>query len=397
MADSTRRSLSLAIAANICGLAAHTTYMYYLAPIALREGGIVGKDAIAFSLVAVAMGLAVVPAGRLADRIPRRRVMRIGLALLGLSYVALLVEPSLAAILGGVVASGVGLAFLFVSFGSYVADLLASSERSKAYGAAGALGVLASAAGPALAALTLRLAPAQGLRVNALLFAVTAAIGIALTWSLPTARGHGASSERGSARDTFRTATPLMALYLVQGAGYGMTAPYFTVYFLDHVGMARDAWGYALAAGTLASAAGSFFAGRLIATFSASRVMLGGQAMLLLSCSLFLFPLPTAALLVGFFGRSLFSTTTGPGVSTLLMERARPERRAEAQSYTSVGWNAGWAIGAALGGWTLARYGGAAFAIGGTLGLAGVAVGVALLRATAAERTAPPTAPSAKR
>lgn len=376
------RALAIAIGANVLGITAHTTYMYYLAPIALREGGIVGRDALAFSLVAVAMGLAVVPAGRLADRVPRRRVMRAGLALLGLSYLALLPTPTLPVILGGVVLSGVGLALLFVSFNSYVADLLSGSARGRAYGKAGALSVLASAAGPFVAATTLRFAPDAlvGLRANAALFGLGAFVGIALTWALPSMRAQQAPAERGSARETLRVAAPLMALYAVQGLAYGMTAPYFTVYFLDHVRLPRDAWGYVLAAGTLASAVGSFFAGRALARHAPPRVMLAGQVGLLLSCALLAFPVPVALLVVGFLGRSLFSTTTGPSVNVLLMARAVPARRAEAQSYSSLAWNAGWAVGATLGAVALVRLDGRAFVVGATLGLLGVALGVALLR-----------------
>jgi predicted MFS family arabinose efflux permease len=58
--------------------------------------------------------------------------------------------------------------------------------------------------------------------------------------------------------------------------------------------------------------------------------------------------------------------------------------RAQAQGFGSLAWNAGWATGGAVGGALLATLGGGAFAFGGALGLAGVAVGLWMLRPRAA-------------
>lgn len=375
----TLRSLAVAIAANVLGLTAHSTYMYYLAPIALREGGF-DADALIFSLVAVSMGLAVVPAGRLADRIPRRYVMRIGLALLGLAYVGVVLPPSREAVVAGTVATGVGLALLFVSFQSYVADLLHASRRGVAYGRAGALGVLASAAGPFFAAVVFRGVddPRLALQVNGALFALAAFAGILLTLALPSVRAP-APKERGRWREAARAAAPAAVVYLFMGAGYGMTAPYFTVYFLDHLRYASEHWGYLLAMGTVMSAVGSILAGRLGRRVEPMRVALLGMAGLLASSVLFALPLPALLFAAGFLGRSLFSTTVGPVISASVMARAHPNRRAEAQSYSSLAWNAGWAVGGAVGGALLLRLGGALFPLGGALALAGVALGMLVL------------------
>lgn len=379
----TRRSLAIATAANVLGLTAHATYMYYLAPIALRAGGILGRDAWLFSGVAVAMGLCVIPAGRLVDRIPRRYGIRAGLLLMAASYLALLPAPSFTLLMLGTFASGAGLALLFVAFQSYVADLLSERERSRAYGRAGAVGILATAAGPFLAALLLRAADddIMGLRANAALFGLAGLAGIALTLALPSVRADRAEPEaRGSWREMLGAAFPVALVYLFMGAGYGMTAPYFTVYFLDEIGFANDAWGYLLAAGTLAAAVGSLLAGNLGRRGDFKMVALAGQAGLFLSCLLFAFPVGILVLGLAFLGRSLFSSTTAPGMGAVLMGRARPGRRAEAQAYVSLAWNVGWAAGAGIGGALLAAKGGAAFVLGAAFSLAGVALGIAFLR-----------------
>lgn len=380
-----RKHLALATTANTLGITAHMTYMYYLAPLALRHAGVAGRDAVIFSLVAVAMGLAVIPAGRLADRHPRRRVHRAGLLLLAASYAGLLV-PGLASVALGTIASGIGLALLFVSFQSYIADLLDGSDRAVAYGRAGALAILASAAGPFLAALLLRAIPdpTLALRANALLFAAAGATGALLTLALPSTRTPPQEpAERGRWHHAARAAAPIAILYLFMGAGYGMTAPYFTVYFLDHVGLAPETWGYLLAAGTIASAAGSTLAGSLARRIASAHVATAGMTGLLLASLVFAYPAPALALALGFLARSFFSTTVAPGMSATMMARARLARRAETQAYGSLAWNIGWATGAAAGGVVLARAGGSAFPLGAAIALAGVTIGAAMLRARA--------------
>ena len=382
MAEPARKHLLVATIANTLGITAHMTYMYYLAPIALRAGGLAG-DAIIFSLVAVAMGVAVVPAGRLADSIPRRHVLRIGLALLAAAYVGVALPPALWAIAAGTVASGVGLAFLFVSFQSYVADILAAEQRGVAYGRAGAYAVLASAAGPFLAALVFRATSSDltGLRINAGIFALGGVAAIVLTMTLPSVRAPAhAPAERGRWTEAAKAAAPIAVLYVFMGAGYGMTAPYFTVYFLDHAGLAKDMWGYLLAAGTVASALGSLAAGELTRSADARRIAVLGMLGMLAASLVFLFPLGIAWLAVGFLGRSLFSTTVAPGMNAAMMSRARLARRAETQAYGSLAWNVGWATGGAAGGALLVAFGGALFPLGAGLALVGVAIGVTMLR-----------------
>lgn len=377
-----RRALLLATTAYVVGQSAHTTFMYDLVPLATRASGLERFDAWLFSGIAVAMGLAVVPAGRLADRVPRRRVLRAGLALLGLAYAALLLPPSLPAFLAGTAATGVGLALSFVSFNSYVADLLAGPQRGAAYGRTVALSVLAGAAGPVLAALVLRVVGdgLPGIRVCAALFGMVTLAALALTWGLPSAR-----QPREPARRADRKAVmPVMVLYVLMGAGYGMTAPYFAVYFLDHAGLGGEAWGYALGAGTALAAVGSFLAGRVAARTEPRLVAVAGQAGLLAASLLFLLP---AGLLhaAGYLGRSLFASTTAPVVTAALMARVRDDVRAESHGYSSLAWNAGWACGALAGGVLLATLGGALFPLGAVLAFAGVASGVLLMRRQGAE------------
>lgn len=379
-----RRALRRATAAYVLGTMAHITFIFYLAPIALRSAGIVGRDAWVFSGTAVAMMLTVLPAGWLADRFPRRAVLRAGLAFLGLSYVPLLVPVSFPGILLSTALTGIGLALLFVSFNAYVADLLARAQVSVAFGTTGALSILASALGPFVAALVFRFAPGEAiaLRANAALFVLGALVGILLTFGLPKARHDGAGAspaQEAGWRGDARTVAPIALLYVLMGAGYGMILPYFVVFFLDHVGLADDVWGLVLAAATLASALGSLLAGRLGRERPAT-VAVASQALHAGFACAFLLPLAAPLLAAAYVTRHFLSTGVAPIVNAVLMARVRPEARARAQGFASFAWNAGWSCGAAAGGILLARLGGAVFALGAGLALAGVSAGFFLLR-----------------
>lgn len=387
-----RRALALSTAAYVLGMTAHTTFIFYLAPVALRAAGVLGRDAWVFSGTAVATMLAVLPAGRLADAHPRRRVLRAGLALLAASYAALLLVPGFPGVLLATACSGSGLAFLSVSFTSYVADLLSRGEVSSAYGVSSALAIVANALGPFLGSLVFRAAPAEALalRLNALLFGMGALAGVLLTFALPSARAPAADGPRAEAGgwEDARAALPVVLMYVLMGAGYGMSLPYFSVFFLDELGLAPSAWGLVLAAATLAGAAGSVAAGRM-GRGRPLGTLLGSQGLHVAACLAFLFPWGALALGLAYVARHLFAAGAAPIANALLATRARPEGRARAQAYASLAWNLGWTLGAAAGGLLLARMGGALFPLGALLGVAGCALAALVLTRDAARPASP--------
>jgi len=373
------RAFWTATAAYVTGWTAHTTFIFYLAPIALRLAGDEGHDAWVFTGTALASMLAVLPAGRLTDRVPRRRVLRGALALLAASYAPLLIAPpTLAGVLLATALTGAGLGFLFVSFNAYVPDLLAERHAGSAYGHAAAWSVLASAAGPAIAATAFRLAPdLPGLRSNAGFFAAAALVGLALTFRLPHAARHD-KGLRPPLRAELPYLVPAVVAYGLVGMGYGMTLPYFTVHFLDHVRVPKETWGYALAVGTFATALGSMAAGSVARRGASERVLAGAQFFLFLASVAFAFPLAAPLLLVAFVARSVFGSTTAPVVNTILASRVHEDARGRAQGVGSLAWNVGWATGAAAGGLLLAPLGGALFPVGGGLAFVGSALAAVL-------------------
>ncbi|MFA5862158.1 MAG: MFS transporter [Candidatus Thermoplasmatota archaeon] len=377
-----RATLIVATIAYVLGITAQNTYLFFVAPIALAQHGAQTWGPLVFAGSALATMLAVVPAGQLADRYPRRRVMRAGLALLALAYVPVLLDAS--APRGEIIASilsGTGLALLIVSFNSYVADLLAASEMSSAYGRAGAVAILGSASGPFVGALVFHLAPtpAIGLVVCCVLFGLAGVGGMLLSLALPTQARLAADDV--PARPAAKS--PVLAvsfLYVLVGVSFGLTTPYFAQYFLEWLSFSPESWGYLLAAGTVASAGAFLVSGALGRRFPMTKLLLGGQALAALATLPFLLPLAAVALGATYVARTFLANGFSPLINALMMSRVPASRRGVAQGWTSAAWNAGWAVGALAGGALLARWGGGAFVAGGTIGLIGAVVGVTMLR-----------------
>ncbi|MEA3199884.1 MAG: Transrane secretion effector [Thermoplasmata archaeon] len=375
-----KRALAFATAAYVLGIIAQGTWLFDLAPLNLRAVGVVGADAWVFAASALSTMVCVVPAGLLADRVPRRHVMRAGLALLAVSYAPLLAPPSLATTVLTSALSGAGLALLATSFNSYVADLLHGASMAKGYGATGALSVLASALGPLAAAQLFASAPdlATGLRWNALLFAAVALTGAALTWPLPTARPPTSRARLAGSRFRLDGAiVPVAALYVFAGFSFGITTPYFAVRFLD-LGTTPDQWGLALGLATAAGALGFWLAGRLAARWPAGPLLVASQALAALALLPFLWTNALAPLLVGFVLRYVFASAIAPLANTMMMGRVDPGGRGFAQGFASMTWNAGWSAGALAGGPLLSSWGGALFPAGAAVAVAGALVALAL-------------------
>lgn len=378
-------AVPVAMAAYVLGWAAHMTLPYYLAPIELRLAGAQGLDLWVFAAVSLASMAAVLPAGRLADRYPRRRVMRAGYAMLALSYLPLLwPTPSFWAPLLGAALAGAGLVAVVVAFNAYIADLTHSGGISTAYGRTSALSTLAGAIGPFAAAGVFRLVGDDllALRMSAVVFGLAGVAAFLLTFLLPPAPSPSAPLGHGL-RDAWRrergTIRPVAWMYVVMGAGFGMTFPYFAVHFLDELATPNAQWGVLLGIGTVASALGAMAAGRLATRWPKLLVTLLPQALVFLALLAFLFPLPFLVLAGAFVARSLLSNTLAPVVNGEMMTRVAPGSRARVQAWASLAWNAGWTAGSIGGGLLFARLHGAVFPLGAAIALLGAAWGMRLL------------------
>lgn len=375
------RAFAVATAAYVLGILAQNSWLFFLAPVSLRAVGAESAAPWTFAASAAATMLAVVPAGKLADRVPRRWVFRGGLGLLALSYVPVALGPDVGLGIAASLVSGTGLALLFVSFQSYVADLLADGDMAGAYGRSGALAILGSAAGPFAGALVFDALGDEvaSIRACAALYAACALVALALTMWLPPVRTPSSPPAVARPRGAPRTVVAVGVLYLFLGASFGLAMPYFSVYFLEDLDFTSAGWGLLLALSTVASATGFYLAGRLGRDRPVRPLLLGGQLATLFVSVAFVLPLGALALGAAYVARTLVGNAFAPFMNALMMRDVPAHERGAAQGWVSLTWNLGWTAGALGGGALLARLDGALFALAAALGLVGSLLALASL------------------
>lgn len=367
---------------------AHTTFLLFLAPIALRRAGGGAEASFVFAASALAMLVAVVPAGWVADRHPRRQVMHAGLVLLSACFLSLILPMAgTNGILLASILAGAGLALLVVPFFAYVADVLDASALPRAYGMVGTLAVLGAAGGPLAGAAIFHLAPDEGAGIAMMAWGLALLCLLAgwLTVALPHATRAVSLAEPTApiGRAPLRTLVGFSLLFGFIGLSFGLTLPYFALYFLGHEGLTNEAWGILLGVGTAASALALLGAGKFGTRYTTSRFLIGSQGAAAVAALAFIFPLPAGILAAAYVGRTFFAGAYSPIVNASLMEQMPPSARGRAHGWTSLAWNVGWGIGALAGAGILAKYGGILFTLGALAGLVGTLLSVTMIRSQA--------------
>ena len=401
------RSLVLPTLGYVLGVATQTTFVFFLAPAYARAHDLGSLELFAFAGSAIATMLVGIPAGRLSDKVPRRRAMRLGWSMeAGAAAWLVFAPPSTLTLVLAAAGIGGGLGFGYTAFQSYVADVIAAGSLANGYGLTSAFAFLGSAAGPLLGAVTLGTlgSGADGVRVLAAMLAAGAAIGALATLALPTMRRQetvrGVPATAGflaavvqsfdprprltplranAAEDERRSIRAYAVVFALLGFGYGATAPWFGPRLLDAFAMPTASWGALLGWSTALAAIGIYFAG-----------VVGRRVENTLRFALTT-NLLTAAMLVGFalapgigvaavffLGRQLFGNMTGPVLSTGLMLEVSEETRGESFGMMNVAWNLPWALGAAVGGLLLAGFGAWLFVLGAAFLAVGPLAGLAL-------------------
>lgn len=145
--------------------------------------------------------------GRLSDRLGRRPVLLVGLALSALAYVVFGYADSLWLLLLSRLAQGVGAGTVSVVF-AYISDAVAPARRAQSIGWVTAATSLAAMIGPSLGSFTVRLSPAAPGLVTAGLCGVA----IVLAWLRLPEPG----AERGRGGDDRRPPPPPLVRSLVE-------------------------------------------------------------------------------------------------------------------------------------------------------------------------------------
>lgn len=389
----TKAALRFALSAYLLTVIAQTTFIYFLAPLALHRGDMIVAATLVFAVSAGATILAVVPAGRYCDHRPRRDGLRLGFLLIGVGYIAFVVAPLAVPnllVTAGLVGAGLGVSV--ISFNSYIADLMAEEGRRRAYGRSGAASVLASAIGPLVAAAVVALLPdpATDLRVAGLLVLGGQFVAFLLTMPLHPVRTHETPAAFNPNPPGESALKAIFVLNLLTGLGIGMTAPYYAVHFLSGLGVPGSQWGYILAAATVAGAAGIFVAGRVVDLLNARSVVIGGQGLHLLATLAFLAPGPTLLLASAYMARTMFANAVSPVTNTVLMSRTAAAVRGRSMGWTSLALNVGWGVGTVVGGLLYPSLGGRLFPLGAAFAVLGAVAGFAVLEKRFLARPARP-------
>jgi MFS family permease len=303
-------------------------------------------------LLAVTAGVA--GAGRLGDRLGRRRLLLGGLALFTLASLLCAAAPSLSVLILARIGQGFGAAAMMALAMATAMDA-APEKTGSALGLLGAMSAAGTALGPALGGLLIALGGWRALFV-------LCAVGAAAAWLLAlrqlpaaTPRVRRSTGQRG-APARLRVRDPQLASGLIAGALAAsvvmaalVVGPFYLTYGL-HQDAARV--GLILSIGPVVAALAGVPAGRLTDRFGAAKVGAGGLGLMAGGCAaLALLPLslgvpgyvmPIAATTLGF---ALFQTAN----NSLVMGRAPGAQRGSAAGLLTLFRNAGLIAGASGG------------------------------------------------
>lgn len=199
-----------------------TTVLYVAFPAISRSFADVSTAELSWVLNAytVLFGALLVPAGRLADRIGRRRTFLVGVALFTLASLVCGIAPNAPALIAARAGQAVGAALLLPSSLALVLAAFARERRAVAVGIWGAVGALSAAIGPSLGSLVV---DTIGWRV---VFYLNLPVGVAALAFTRRAIRESRDPTAGPlphplAIATLATAVGALALAIVQGDAWG--------------------------------------------------------------------------------------------------------------------------------------------------------------------------------
>ncbi len=333
--------------------------------------------------------VALLPAGRLVDRLGARSLTLLATLLAALGLAASALAQREAAIYGASFLAGAGAASWRVGSGPLLLAVAPAPERSRSFSWNVALLVAAGGvafAGAGVLADWLRehrlAADAQGAhRIVLLLGALVTAASATILRRLPDARPSaapptaataGASPTRAPAEPRLLALAGAVAVWMLAAA---LVMPFFNVYFARVHGLPVRTVGLVFGFAHVVTAGGLLASAEIAARRSperALRLWLVVPAIALVALAL----APGVGVAVALYlVQGLVGPATNPLIDQLMLERARPDRRGALSSWRNTATELSGVTGATIGGAVLAS---ASFAT-----LFGLAAGVAVLGACA--------------
>lgn len=177
---------------------------------------------------ALALGITLVPAGRLGDARGRRRMLITGLVIFAITSLAAGLAPSASLLAAARLAQGVGAGLVQPQTFGFIQQLFRGQERGRAFGVFGATMGLANALGPVVGGLIITVGgPANGWRwvfgINLPIIAVVIVFALRLLQDPITLR-----TNLTVRRQSFRPELDPVGLLLITGAALTFMMPFMT-------------------------------------------------------------------------------------------------------------------------------------------------------------------------
>lgn len=336
----------------------------YLVEAGFQEG-FVGQ---AISTNAIGLALAALPAGWLADRIGRRRVLMIGALLDGAGFAVRAAFLAPGVILGASFVSGAGQAMLAIAAAPFITEHSTPRERTHLFSSFFALALLAGVAGNAIGGVLpwILLQLPEAVRPTTLVaYRVVLLVGAAAAIAayLPLARLKGlaepAALRHGEPlpKEETRKLVPIALNSLLLGLGAGLVIPFMNLYFKNRFLCSSAQIGLFFAVAQIFTAGAALLGPAVAKRFGKLRTAVGSE---LLSLPFLITlgaerQLPVAV--AAFWARSTLMQAATPLLQNFVMETLPPGLRARSSSLNNLVWNVGWALSSSAAGLVIQRFG----------------------------------------
>lgn len=340
-------------------------YNLYLVEAGFQEG-FVGQ---AISVNAFGLALAALPAGWLADRYGRLRVLKIGALLDGAGFVvrSSFLDPGV--ILGASFVAGTGQSLLAIAAAPFITEHSSPRERTHLFSSFFAISLLAGVAGNVLGGVlpwlllqlpeALRPSTLAAYRAGLLLggaAALAAWIPLARLGRLEEATTRSAPAEPVPPAET-RKLVPIALNSLLLGLGAGLVIPFMNLYFRNRFDCSSAQIGVFFSVAQVFTAFASLLGPAVARRFGKLRTAVGSELMSLP----FLVTLGAEGVLgvaVGaFWIRATLMQAAAPLLQNFVMEALPGALRSRASSLNNLVWNVGWAFSSSVAGLVIQRLG----------------------------------------
>lgn len=321
----------------------------------------------AVSWFGAGVAAAALPASWVARRLGRGRTLTLGVLVDGLGQLLRCLWPEVGLVYGASLVAGAGQSLIQIPSAPFMAEHSTPRERTHLFSTLFALslfaGVLGSLLGGWLPRLLLAVPggfPAGLAGAYRASLVVGAAISLSGSLVLAGLPRETAAESRGSAPpspEMKRRLVPIGVNALLIGAGAGLVIPFMNLYFAQRFRCSSGQIGSFFSVAQVFTGATALLAPALARRFGKLRTALWAQLMSLPFLVTLGIEHRLEIAVAAFWVRATLMQATTPLLGTFIMEALPSELRATATGVTSLVWNIGWALSAALAGTMIQQFG----------------------------------------